>query len=249
MNQPAAAQLDLVLPCFNPAQGWVQRVLQSWNRLREALPDLPIRLILVNDGSTRGLDTSDIDQLKQAIPDLMYVASSPNMGKGYALRKGVSATSAPWVIYTDIDFPYEEQSLIGVLKKLQSGEADVVVGVREDDYYEGIPADRRRISRLLRWMLKTTLKLKVTDTQCGLKGFNQRGKEVFLRTTINRFLFDLEFIFLASNEKNMRLIASSARLKPGIVFSHVSVRVLIREGWNFLRVLLRAFGRWLGGGK
>lgn len=236
----------MVLPCYNPESGWVQRVLKSWTHLKQELADLELRLIVVNDGSTRGLTPADIDLLRLSIPSLSLIVSSPNMGKGYALRKGVAATDADWVVYTDIDFPYEEASLVGLLAKLRAGEADVAVGVREDDYYEGIPADRRRISRLLRWMLKTTLKLKVTDTQCGLKGFNRRGKEVFLRTTINRFLFDLEFIFLASNEKTLRLLPSPARLKPGIVFSHVSLRVLLREGWNFLRVLLRALGSRLG---
>ena len=100
--------------------------------------------------------------------------------------------------------PYEEKSLLEVARLLTSENADVVAGVRADTYYEGVPADRRRISRFLRWMLRTFLGVKVTDTQCGLKGFNQKGREIFLQTTINRFLFDLEFIFLASNDKQIK---------------------------------------------
>lgn len=165
------------------------------------------------------------------------------MGKGYALREGVKVADAQCVIYTDIDFPYEEASLLEVARHLLRGEADVVAGVRDDGYYAGVPADRRRISRFLRWMLRTFLRLRITDTQCGLKGFNQAGRTIFLQTTINRFLFDLEFIFLASRNAGLRLKPVQATLKPGIVFSHVSLRVLGREGWNFLRVFFRALFR------
>lgn len=239
---PSTPTLDIILPCYNPAPGWTGRVTQAWQALQGTLPHPPRHLLLVNDGSTKGIDAADIAALQAAIPGLHYLPSQPNRGKGYALRIGVAASDADLLIYTDIDFPYTEASLVAVAGVLYSGQADVVPGVRPDTYYDGVPADRRRISRLLRWMLRTFLRLKITDTQCGLKGFNRAGRAVFLATTIHRFLFDLEFIFLASQRKDIRLQAVEATLKPGIQFSHVSLRVLVREGFNFLRVFMRALG-------
>lgn len=238
-----AKRLDVVLPCYNPAEGWVEKVLEAWAHIHVALPDLQIGLILVNDGSTKGLEAQHLQLLQSSLPELHYIDSQPNMGKGYALRKGVQASSAELLIYTDIDFPYQEESLLAMARLLLDDKADVVVGHRSDAYYEGVPADRRRISRFLRWMLQTFLRLKVTDTQCGLKGFNAKGKAIFLQTSINRFLFDLEFVFLASNQKALRLLPTEAVLKPGVVFSHVNLKVLAREGWNFLRVLGKAIFR------
>jgi glycosyltransferase involved in cell wall biosynthesis len=239
--------LDIVLPCYNPAPGWTGRVIQAWQALQTRLPQAPRQLLLVNDGSSKGIDAADIAALQAAIPQLVYLPSAPNRGKGFALRLGVAASDADLIIYTDIDFPYTEASLVEVAAALYADTADVVPGVRPDAYYDGVPADRRRISRLLRWMLKHLLRLRITDTQCGLKGFNRTGRAVFLQTSIDRFLFDLEFIFLASQRKDVRLQAVPAILKPGIQFSHVSLRILLGEGLNFIRVFVRALGRRLRG--
>ena len=161
------------------------------------------------------------------------------MGKGFALRKGAEAARADFVIYTDVDFPYQEESLLRVFATLQAGQCDVVAGVRDAAYYTNVPPARRRISRLLRWMLRTFLRLQITDTQCGLKGFNRKGKALFLTTTINRFLFDLEFIFLASNDSDIRLCPAEVELKPDIVFSKVNPKVLLNEAFNFMRIFFR----------
>lgn len=184
----------------------------------------------------------DIARLQKAIPAFSYLDSAPNMGKGFALRKGVSAAQGDFQIYTDIDFPYEEASLLQVYTQLHTGKADVVAGVRDSAYYKDVPPARKRISRLLRWMLRTFLRLQITDTQCGLKGFNAKGKTLFLQTTINRFLFDLEFIYLASNDKSVRLAPAEVRLKPDVVFSKVNWRILLNEGFNFLKIFFR--GIW-----
>ena len=239
-NPTSWPTFDLVLPCYNPAAGWVDRVLAAWNRLPILIGKQPDRLILVNDGSTKGIAKDDIQRLRAGIPQLHYIEHYPNRGKGHALRQGVEASTADVVVYTDVDFPYLEESLAEVALKLMHDEADVVPGVRPDAYYDGVPADRRRISRMLRWMLKRILKLKITDTQCGLKGFNAKGRAVFLRTGIDRFLFDLEFIFLASKTPNLRIEPVPVTLKPGIQFSHVSTKVLLAETVNFGRVFLRA---------
>lgn len=234
--------LDIILPCFNPPEGWVDKIILSFRRIEAALPGIGLRLILVNDGSTQGLDEKDIARLRSEIPSLQYISSSPNKGKGFALRKGVEAANSKFQIYTDVDFPYEEESLLALFDRLQKEEGDIVAGVRDASYYEGVPVGRKRISKLLRWMLRTFLRLKLTDTQCGLKGFNAKGRALFLSTTIDRFLFDLEFIFLASNDSSIRLIPSPVRLKPHIIFSKVNWRILLNESFNFMRIFFR--GIW-----
>lgn len=214
-------------------------MIESVAQIRSELPDTEIRILLVNDGSTSGVELADIDRLRQSVSSFSYIAYTQNRGKGYALRQGVQAASGDLQIFTDIDFPYEEQSLIRLYHRLASGDADIVAGVRDAEYYKGVPKGRQRISKILRWMLRTFLNLTITDTQCGLKGFNQKGRELFLQTRINRFLFDMEFIFLASNDRSIHLEGCDVRLKPGIVFSKVRFGILFREGLNFLAILWR----------
>jgi glycosyltransferase involved in cell wall biosynthesis len=231
--------LDIILPCYNPPPGWYDAVIAATEKIHAALPGTSLQIILVNDGSERGLAEEHLRQLQEHLPSFRYIASSPNMGKGFALRKGAEAADSDFQIYTDVDFPYQEQSLLRVYATLLEGHCDVVAGVRDASYYKNVPAARRRISRLLRWMLRTFLRLQITDTQCGLKGFNRRGRALFLRTTINRFLFDLEFIFLASNDPDIRLCPAEVELKPDIVFSRVNPRILLNEAFNFMKIFFR----------
>jgi hypothetical protein len=82
-------------------------------------------------------------------------------------------------------------------------------------------------------------RLKVKDTQSGLKGFNQKGKEIFLKTKIPAFLFDMEFLVLASNAKNIRISWIYVELREGIHFSSMRLKTILTELANFGLILLR----------
>jgi glycosyltransferase involved in cell wall biosynthesis len=232
-----AHRLDLVLPCYNPQPGWAERVAEAYATVARALPEAP-GLIVVNDGSAFGVTAGDRERLREAVPALRWLANDRNRGKGHTLRRGVQAADAEWVIYTDIDFPYTEESLLAVYRTLEAG-ADVAAGVKDADYYRGVPWLRRVVSRWLRRLVKALLRLPIADTQCGLKGFNRRGREAFLATTIDRYLFDLEFLHAAFRRYGLDVRAVPAELKPGIVFSRMNPRILLTEGVNFLRVWWR----------
>ena len=196
-----------------------------------------IDLILVNDGSTRHVGEAQIDFIRASISSFHYINYSENRGKGYALRKGVSAAKNDLIIYTDIDFPYTDDSFLAIYEGLLDG-FDVVPGHRGRAYYDKTPFLRKLISKFLRWTLKTFLRLPTDDSQCGIKGFNQVGADVFLDTQIDRFLFDLEFLKLSAKRK-LKIQKAPVELKPNIVFSSVSLTILARESLNFIRVLFR----------
>ncbi len=229
--------LDIVLPCYNPRADWAEQIVHSYSKFSSSLSDSSVSLIVVNDGTQKHLSEKSIERLKSGITNFQFINYPNNMGKGFALRKGISTSSADICIYTDIDFPYQEESLIELYQKLKTGKADIVIGVRSKNYYDHVPAMRKMISRFLRWMIRNLLSIPITDTQGGLKGFNKKGKEVFLQTTINRYLFDLQFIYLASKRKDIQMIAHEVQLKEGVVFSKMNPRVLFRESLNFLKIL------------
>jgi glycosyltransferase involved in cell wall biosynthesis len=160
-----------------------------------------------------------------------------NRGKGFTLREGVANTRSEKVVYTDIDFPYQRENLLAIIKALDS--ADVAIGVRAEDYYHNMPAIRIWVSKTLRICIRLLLRIPTDDTQCGLKGFNNKGKQVFLTTTIDRYLFDLEFVFLAARKK-LNVQKVPVQLKEGIVLSKLNMRILWRESVNFVNVFLRS---------
>ena len=235
---PASA-FALVLPCYNPPQGWAANILASLHRLQALLPAATsVHLYLINDG-TAGVEEADLALLRAQLPQFTYLQYPVNHGKGYALRTGIREVQEPLSLFTDIDFPYEETSVAAVYEALRTGRGDVVVGMRDEAYYAHVPKGRVLISKVLRRINRLLLGLAVSDTQCGLKGFNRRGQAVFLQGQIDRYLFDLEFIFLASRPSaGLQVIPVPVRLKPGVIFSQMSLKILLSESGSFLKILL-----------
>ena len=205
------------MPCYNPQPFWADRVVSTYNTLKHKLP-AELKVILVNDGSTKNITEEDINGVKASIPEFRYISYDDNRGKGHAVRTGVAEADTELVIYTDIDFPYSTDSMVAVYNQLNSAGTDISAGVKNENYYKKVPAVRRYISKILRSMISLFFRIPITDTQCGLKGFNIAGKHVFLKTEIDRYLFDLEFIHTA-HKSGLQINPVEVELNDFVVFS------------------------------
>lgn len=190
-------------------------------------------LIVSDDGSP---DTSELDELQRIDPHIKVVRASSNLGKGSALRAGFECAQNDLVVFTDADFPYDMPSMKRIVEELLGG-ADVALGYREEDYYASVPWFRKGLSEAFRFVLKSILSFPITDTQCGLKGMNQRGRDIFLKTRINRFLVDMEFIKRATRQSGLKIKPVVVQLRSDVTFSSMGPGVLLREFANFIRVL------------
>ena len=99
----ARADIDLVLPCYNPPSGWEERVATHFREVERLFSPVRFHLFIVSDGSRRGYEPETIDRLRQLIPNVCVVDYKPNRGKGYALREAVKRCTSPYIIYTDYD--------------------------------------------------------------------------------------------------------------------------------------------------
>jgi glycosyltransferase involved in cell wall biosynthesis len=229
--------VSLVLPCYNPAKGWAGNIVLQYQLLSALVPE-ELEIIIVQDGLSDSVTNADIELLRQNIPGLQLIAYMDNMGKGFALREGIEQATGEIIIYTDIDFPYSNESFYKIYHALSCRAADVAVGVKDMAYYEKVPPLRRIISKYLQYFIRTFVATPITDTQCGLKGFRAEIKPIFLATTINRYLFDLEFV--RSCYKNKCLVSAiPVTLNPGVHFRPMNYKVLLPEIVNFIKILLR----------
>jgi glycosyltransferase involved in cell wall biosynthesis len=195
-------------------------------------------MYIVNDGSKSGIRLEDIQLLAEKIPGFTFIDSQINQGKGGALRDAVRLTTGKWVIYTDADYPYLIANAVEMFRLLSTDAADVVVGVRDEQYYDQLPLGRKIFSLSLKVMNYVFFpQLKVKDTQSGLKGFNQKGKEIFLKTRIPAFLFDMEFLVLASKSPHIRIQWIYVQAREGIVFSTMRAKTILTELVNFASIL------------
>src|SRR5690606_11848975 len=227
--------LSVVLPCYNPPSGWSKTLITAFEELTSSLGFTP-EIIIINDGGQ--LLSEDVQGLIKELPQTRLEAYPNNRGKGAAVRYGVEQAQGVYIIYTDIDFPYTTDSFLQIWQGLQSDKADVVVGTKDESYYEKVPAARVFISKFLRKIIGIFFRMPITDTQCGLKGFNQKGKSVMLNTTIDRYLFDLEFVYQCyRHQPALKVRAQPSRLKDNVQFRRMNYRVLLSEVWNFLQIL------------
>ena len=228
--------VSIVLPCYNPIDGWLQTIATAFERIQKE--NIAAELIIVNDGSSKNFIEQDVKNFFAGNALVKIISYTQNRGKGYALRQGVTATQCDTVIYTDIDFPYTHQSFLKIYASLKEANTDVSIGIRSEEYYTHLPKVRVWISKFLRFMIRKFLQIPTDDTQCGLKGFNAKGKTVFLETSIDRYLFDLEFVFLSARKKlNLKTVV--VELRPGIELSYMRWGVLMQEFGNFLKIFAK----------
>ena len=171
----------------------MDRLSTRVNSFAAAIAPATLQVTVVHDGTPGGLAAADLQQLREALPDLRFIDRITNRGKGYTLRQGMAAATATYYLYTDIDLPYTTASMVAVYQHLLR-QGGVAAGERFSDYYITVPPMRQALSRAHRYLMRAMFRLPVSDSQAGLKGFDESGRQIFLETTVERFLVDLDFI-------------------------------------------------------
>lgn len=196
-----AADLDvsIVIPAYNEAQR-ITPTLEATARFLASYPGT-WEIVVVDDGSRDGT-VALCEALAQRIPNLRVIASTPNRGKGAAVRIGMLAARGRCRVMYDADGSMPATELPKLLAPIVDGGADVAIGSR---YAAGAavgktqPLYRRLWSRLCNQVIQQTLVPGVRDTQCGFKAFTATAAhDLFSRATINGWAFDLEVLALAT---------------------------------------------------
>lgn len=229
-----SSDFALLIPTFNPQQGWEINILQRYNLFSEAV-NTDFTVIIINDGSTVDIN-SGVNFLKENIgPNFLYLNYETNRGKGGALKYGAINFEAKKYIFTDTDFPYSIESMKNVWNTML-GNSGIVTGNRESKYYNDLSVSRTFLSKGLKALNKLILNLPVNDTQCGLKAFDVDVKNLLINCETDRFLIDLELL-LATNKAGYNIIPVNVELRKDIIFSTFNSSVLLKEIHNFIKLV------------
>lgn len=238
--------LDLILPAYKPLPEWEKYAEMRIMRLKAAYEAetgqvLDLRLFVVPDCSPYG-HGAEVRAFWETRPfETVYVGYARNKGKGGAIRAAMRLSTAPFVMYTDWDFPYTTDSMKDTLLELEDGADLVLADRRKETYLRVIPDRRKALSFLSHLFNRVLFCLPTVDTQGGLKGLSAKGRDAFLETRIDRFLFDTEFVALAVHRKlSVRVI--SAAIRPDIRLSDISPRTLLAELPGLCKIF---YARWL----
>lgn len=167
---------------------------------------LSAEVIVVDDGS-RDKTSETAEKVCAEFPEIQskVIRYEENRGKGFAVKTGLLATTADIAIFSDADLSTPIEELYKIVEPIQNGEIDVAFGSRAlDRSLIGThqPWRREQGGKVMNLIIRTMSGLKFFDTQCGFKAFNMKKFRPLLDVmTIERFGFDVEFLFVAQYHK------------------------------------------------
>jgi len=194
-------EISIVIPAYNE-ETLIINTLESL-RAYMATRSEKYEFIVVDDGSNDRTAATIQAWQKKMKADLQLLINQKNMGKGFSIRRAVQASRGQYVIFIDADLPYELYAIDNFLSALKNG-YDLAVGSRVLPGAEvrGVPFYRYIAGQVFSWMVQLLLFTGLPDTQCGFKSFrSMAAKEIFRRTSIDGFGFDVEMLFVARKLK------------------------------------------------
>lgn len=186
--------ISLVIPAYNES-GIIMDTIQTVSaRLAELTAEYEV--LIVDDGSTDGMA-----ELVRGCgdPRVRLEGYASNRGKGCAVRTGMLAVQGDLILCTDADLAYGVDVFAGLLERLRTGEADLVIGSRRigGEGYKNYPPLRILMSKCF-GLLSHMISGLPYDTQCGIKAYRrQAARAIFSRCTTDGFSFDFEVLMRA----------------------------------------------------
>src|SRR3989344_2836483 len=181
-------KLSIIIPVYNEKKSILQ-VIEKVSR--EKIPNTFKEIIVVDDFSTDGTREL-LQKLKRDSVKVCF--HKKNMGKGAAIRTGISESSGDILIIQDADLEYDPKEYPKLLKPIFEEKALVVYGSR----LKSIKSNIERMYKLhyfgnyfLTFLTNILYGSKITDMETGYKVFK---KEILKNISLkaNRFEFEPE---------------------------------------------------------
>ena len=232
---PNKKKISIVIPCYNPADGWCKALMNNMRELNEQLRFYDVQYIVSNDGSTK-INLGSVRSVSK-FSNLTFLNNIQNQGKGSAIRKGTALADGEIIIYVDLDFPFGVSSIVNIVREFEKDPTcQFIYGNRVGGYFKKLPLKRQFVSRVLHGINRLFLSRTITDTQAGIKGLRSELKEDVLTTKTNTFVFEIE-LMRKLIKKNAVIKSVDVSAIPSIVFTDFSSKVLFHEAVSLSRIL------------
>ncbi len=217
--------LSIIIPAFREGKKVAHDVEAAARFLVEH--DLRGEIIVVDDGSP---DDTEEAALQAEVPpgvERHVIRYTPNRGKGYALRTGMSQTHGEVIMFADVGRCVPLDNALRGIEAIRNGECEIAHGSRK--LPDSVLDRRQRLyRRMLSWLFRKVAGAwmgvpgRLTDTQCGFKIYRgDVGRELYAACRTDGFMFDLE-VLLRALQKGYRVTEfpvewrcdRDSRLKP-----------------------------------
>ena len=191
--------LSIIYPIFNEE-----------NRLHDCFFDIKkfykknkikrIQFIFVDDGSS---DNSKkiIENFIKNKRNFFLISHKKNLGKGAALRSGVSKAKYEWILTLDADVSVKLSQLNIWVKKRLLNKNKILFGSRNlKESNVKFILIRKFVGLIFIFITHMLFNIKILDTQCGFKLYKKKiAKKIFSKLKENGFIHDIEIVLLAKN--------------------------------------------------
>jgi glycosyltransferase involved in cell wall biosynthesis len=127
-------------------------------------------------------------------------------GRGRALRQVWSASDADVVAYMDVDLSTGLEALLPLVAPLLSGHSDLAIGTRLANGAAVVRGPKRElVSRCYNLLLRTAMRARFSDAQCGFKAGRTEVVRALLPAVEDQaWFFDTELL-LAAQQRGLRI--------------------------------------------
>lgn len=181
----------ILIPAYNPDQKLVFLV--------EKLINEELVVVVVNDGSNENSLYVFENLQEKAGCDVVH--HKVNLGKGRALKTGINHILLHYsrslgVVTADADGQHLVEDILKCAKELKNHKNSFVLGCRNFNSSH-IPFKSRFGNKLTEFVFKAFVGIKITDTQTGLRAFDQQLMKSLMNTPGERFEFETHMLIEA----------------------------------------------------
>ncbi len=191
----AIPRLNVVVPVHNEEVALPIAI----ERLTTHLAGLPWSwTVTIADNASTDATPLVAHRLARRFPGVVVV-TLPEKGRGRALKKVWQDSGAEVLVYMDVDLSTDLNALLPLVAPLLSGHSDLAIGTRLARGSRVVRGPRRElISRSYNALLRSTLRARFSDAQCGFKAIRRDVAEALLPLVEDdTWFFDTELLVLA----------------------------------------------------
>ena len=191
-----APSVEIVVPVLNEEAALEGSIRRLHRYLGAELP-FSWRIVIADNASTDATPAIAL-RLAHELPGVELLRID-RKGRGCALREAWSRSDAKVLCYMDVDLSTDLRALLPLVAPLLSGHSDLAIGTRLARSARVVRGPKRElISRGYNRLLRTALRARFSDAQCGFKALTATAAGRLLDDVRDdSWFFDTELLVLA----------------------------------------------------
>lgn len=175
--------ISVVVPVYNEVESLRELCAKIEEVFKRA--ELPLELILVNDGSTDGSGAL-MEELARTYDNILIAGFSRNRGKAAVLNEGFRLAKGEFVATIDADLQDDPEAIPPMIEYLQKTGLDLVSGWKQ---HRQDPFIKKYTSRIFNLTVRLLTGLPLHDINNGLKVYRAEVvKNIYVYGELHRFI-------------------------------------------------------------